>query len=160
VGEGLIPFFAGKLEAVRYTAGPGCSVHDDDMADAFAYGAKARGRYDWFDLECPDQPHTLWYKHQGVGLDAVNTIYLRWSPGSRLAQECRRFTPGQSGHSEAMAARLEEIAKNLRQGQSVTDAKEALLWLCAAESERRREGPSTVDAQAHEVVDVQALGPA
>ena len=118
---------------------------------------------DWqrrIDQRLRGDPHTLWYRHQGMGLDPINSIHLQWTPGSRLAQESRRFQPGQSGHSEAMAARLEEIAKNLRQGQSVVDAKEALLWLCAAESERRREGPSTVDAQAHEVVDVQVLGPA
>jgi hypothetical protein len=139
--------------------GPG---ERDDVADAMAYALRGEAcdPLDWFGRECREVPHTLWYMHQGMGLDPINTIYLRWSPGSRLAQECRRFTPGQSGHSEAMAARLEEIARNLRQGQSVMEAKEALLWLCAAESERRREGPSTVDAQAHEVVDVQALGPA
>ena len=122
------------------------------------------GRYDnaedlWESAYRQDRPHTLWYRHQGMGLDPVNTIHLQWTPGSRLAQECRRFAPGSSGSGEAMAARLEEIARNLRQGQLVTEAKEALLWLCAAESERRKEGPSTVNAQAREVVDVQALGP-
>jgi hypothetical protein len=151
VGEDLIP-----------SEVPGGERRFDSAEDLWesAYRHDLRDWQKRIDQRLRSEPHALWYKHQGVGLDAVNTIYLRWDTGSRLAQESRRFTPGQSGHSEAMAARLEEIARNLRQGQSVMDAKEALLWLCAAESERRREGPSTVDAQAHEVVDVQALGPA
>lgn len=148
MGEDLIPF--------EIAQGGGHYDNAEDLWES-AYRHDLR---DWRKRLDRAQPHTLWYKHQGIGLDPVNTIHLQWTPGSRLSQECRRFTPGQSGHSEAMAARLDEIAKNLRQGQSVMDAKEALLWLCAAESERRREGPSTVDAQACEVVDVQALGPA
>ena len=150
MGEDLIPF------EMPVAGGRGRFDDAEDLRKS-AYGATGS---DWFNRECTDQPHTFWSVHRGFGLETVNTIYLRWSPGSRLAQECRRFAPGSSGHSEAMAARLEEISRNLRQGQSVTEAKEALLWLCAAESERRKEGPEVVDAQAHEVVDVQALGPA
>ena len=143
MAEDLIPF---EMSAED----PWESAYQHDLCD----------RQKRIEQRIEDQPHTLWYRHQGMGLDPVNTIHLQWTPGSRLAQECRRFAPGCSGSGEAMAARLEEIARNLRQGQLVTEAKEALLWLCAAESERRKEGPSTVNAQAREVVDVQVLGPA
>jgi hypothetical protein len=157
MGEDLIPFEmpggSGVLDGMTAPLGYvlGTRRHGQD------YGRDRSGFWDGLF----NDPHGLLYSQLGMGLDRNNTIGLKWTPGSRLAQECRRFTPGQSGsHSEAMAVRLEQIADNLRHGQPIAEAKEAVLWLVAGQTERRREGPSTVDAQAHEVVDVQMLGPA
>jgi hypothetical protein len=145
---GLVPFLGEEGDR-------GCPNEGqfDDVMDAAACSCGWRSSF-------PDRE--IYYFDGGLGLNNVNQVHMRWTSGKRLAQECQRFAPGRSGsHQEAMARRLVEIAGALRGGTMAFDeAKEALLWAVAAQTERRRQGPSTVDAEAHEVVDVQVLGSA
>ena len=148
MARGLVPFLGEEGDRGRPNQG-----QFDDVMDAAAYSCGPGPSF-------PDRE--IYYYQAGLGLNNVNQVHMRWTSGKRLAQECQRFAPGGSGsHQEAMARRLVEIAEALRKGtMAINEAKEALLWAVAAQTERRRQGPSTVDAEAHEVVDVQALVPA